>query len=152
MTMPAPLTLRRLEDHLSQAADLFRNEVSNQKDYILALLFFKRASDHYQEELEAALEELGDVPSAGELARDSAFHVLQVPEGHTWGDVRDTDEARQGEALNDALAAIGRANPRQVAGVFERTDFKTRRKLKDRSTPVVKLARIQMRQRSMPKQ
>ena len=43
-TDPAQLTLRRLEDHLWQAADLFRNKVSNQKDYILALLFFKRAS------------------------------------------------------------------------------------------------------------
>lgn len=39
------LTLRRLEDHLWAAADLFRNKVSNQKDYILALLFFKRASN-----------------------------------------------------------------------------------------------------------
>ncbi len=28
-----------------------------------------------------------------------------------------------GKALNDALAAIGRANPKQLAGVFERTDF-----------------------------
>jgi HsdM N-terminal domain len=49
-------TVRRLEDHLWQAADLFRNKVSNQKDYILALLFFNRASDLYKEELEAALE------------------------------------------------------------------------------------------------
>src|SRR2546422_9103926 len=122
-TEPAALTLPRLEDHLWQAADLFRNKVSNQKDYILALLFFKRASDLYKEELEVALEELGDVPNADELARDSAFHVLQVPEGHTWDDVRNTDEALQGQALNDALAAIGRANPKQLAGVFERTDF-----------------------------
>src|SRR5437870_11178199 len=108
-----PLTLRRLEDHLWQADDLFRNKVSNQKDYILALLFFKRASDIYKEELEAALEELGDVADAEELSRDRAFHVLQVPVGHTWDDVRDTDEALQGQALNDALASIGRANPKQ---------------------------------------
>ena len=58
---PATLSLRRLEDHLWQAADLFRNKVSNQKDYILALLFFKRASDLYKDETEAALAELGDV-------------------------------------------------------------------------------------------
>jgi type I restriction enzyme M protein len=122
-TEPQTLTLARLEAHLWQAADLFRNKVSNQKDFILALLFFKRASDLYREETEAALEQLGDVPNAAELARDSAFHILQVPAGHTWEDVRDTDEARQGQALNDALAAIGRANPKQLAGVFERTDF-----------------------------
>jgi type I restriction enzyme M protein len=131
------VTLRRLEDHLWQAADLFRNKVSNQKDYILALLFFKRASDLYKEELGTALEELGDVPNAAELARDPAFHILQVPEGHTWDDVRDTDEALQGQALNDALAAIGRANPKQLAGVFERTDFNNRMAL-----PSDDLARI----------
>lgn len=136
-TEPVPLTLRRLEDHLWQAADLFRNKVSNQKDYILALLFFKRASDLYKEELEVAAEELGDVPNAEELARDSAFHVLQVPEGHTWDDVRNTDEALQGQALNDALAAIGRANPKQLAGVFERTDFNNKMAL-----PSDDLARI----------
>ncbi|MBA2360493.1 MAG: hypothetical protein H0V79_06095 [Actinobacteria bacterium] len=45
LTDSAPLTLGRLEDHRWKAADLFRNKVSNQKDYILALLFFKRASD-----------------------------------------------------------------------------------------------------------
>jgi type I restriction enzyme M protein len=79
-------------------------------------VYFKRASDLYEEELEAALEELGDVADAAELARDPAFHVLKVLEGHTWNDVRDTDEALQGQALNDALAAIGRANPKQLAG------------------------------------
>jgi hypothetical protein len=41
-TEPAPLTLRRLEDYLWQVADLFRNKVSNQKDYILALLLEER--------------------------------------------------------------------------------------------------------------
>src|SRR6266480_4636112 len=100
----APLSLKRLEDHLWQAADLFRNKVSNQKDYILALLFFKRASDLYNEEVSVALEQLGDVANAEELARDSAFHILQVPVGHSWDEVRDTDEALQGQALNDALA------------------------------------------------
>jgi type I restriction enzyme M protein len=119
----APVGLRPLEDHLWQAADLFRNKVSNQKDYILALLFFKRASDLYNEETAAALDELGGIEGADELAHDVAFHVLQMPEGHSWDDVRDTDEALMGKALNDALAAIGRANPKQLAGVFERTDF-----------------------------
>ena len=136
-TESAPLTLHRLEAHLWQAADLFRNKVSNQKDYILALLFFKRASDLYKEELEAALEELGDVPNAAELVRDAAFHVLHVPDGHTWDDVHNTDEALQGQALNDALAAIGRANPKQLAGVFERTDFNNKMAL-----PSDDLARI----------
>src|SRR5205814_5125498 len=106
-------------------------------DYFLALLFFKRASDLYKQELEAALEDIGKVPEAAALARDPAFHVLQVPEGQTWDDVRNTDEALQGQALNDALAAIGRANPKQLAGVFERTDFNNKMAL-----PSDDLARI----------
>ena len=136
-TEPAPLTLRRLEDHLWQAADLFRNKVSNQKDYILALLFFKRASDVYAEKLDLALEQLGEIPNAEQLARDSAFHDLQVPQGHSWEDVRNTDPALMGDALNKALAAIGRANPKQLAGVFERTDFNNKMAL-----PSDDLARI----------
>ena len=135
-TEPVRLTLRRIEDHLWQTADLFRNKVSNQKDYILALLFFKRASDLYKEETIWALAQLGDA-ATDELARDPAFHVLHVPAGHTWDDVRDTDEALQGQALNDALAAIGRANPKQLAGVFERTDFNNKMAL-----PSDDLARI----------
>ncbi|MFI9253704.1 N-6 DNA methylase [Streptomyces sp. NPDC053069] len=118
-----PISLRKLEDHLWAAADLFRNKVSNQKDYILALLFFKRASDLYAEETAAALAELGDIDDAKELARDRAYHVLEIPRGHQWDDVRGTDPAAMGQALNDALSAIGRANPKQLAGVFERTDF-----------------------------
>ena len=43
----------------------------------------------------------------------------------------------QGQALNDALAAIGRANPKQLAGVFERTDFNNKMAL-----PSDDLARI----------
>jgi len=125
----APLTLRQLEDHLWQAADLFRNKVSNQKDYILALLFFKRASDIYLEETAQALVELGNVPGAEELARDRAWHTLVIPEGHSWEEARNTDEDKLGKALNDALAAIGKANPKQLAGVFERTDFNNKQAL-----------------------
>ncbi len=131
------LTLRRLEDHLWAAADLFRNKVSNQKDYILALLFFKRASDIYAEETEIALAQLAGVDGAEEIARDRAFHILEIPAGHSWDDVRNTDMSGMGRALNDALAAIGRANPRQLAGVFERTDFNNKMTL-----PADDLARI----------
>jgi len=118
-----PITLRQLEDHLWAAADLFRNKVSNQKDFILALLFFKRASDLYKEETSTALDELGGIEGADDLARDRAFHILEVPIGRGWDDVRATDPSKIGQALNNSLAAIGRANPKQLAGVFERTDF-----------------------------
>lgn len=125
----APLTLRALEDHLWRSADLFRNKISNQKDYVLALLFFKRASDRYREETAAAVAELDEQGVAGEAAatiieaNPKAYHSILIPERHFWEDVRNTDRDGLGRALNDALTAIGRANPRQLAGVFEHTDF-----------------------------
>ncbi len=125
----APLTLRALEDHLWRSADLFRNKISNQKDYVLALLFFKRASDRHREETAGALEELAAQGVPGEAsatviaANPKAYHSILIPEGHFWEDVRTTDRDGLGRALNDALTAIGRANPAQLAGVFEHTDF-----------------------------
>lgn len=51
----APLTLSQLEDHLWASADLFRGltDVEVQRDYVLALLFFRRACDIYAEETAA---------------------------------------------------------------------------------------------------
>jgi type I restriction enzyme M protein len=125
----SPLTLRALEDHLWRSADLFRNKISNQKDYVLALLFFKRASDRHREETAAALEELAAQGVPGEAAakviaaNPKAYHSILIPDDHFWEDVRNTDRDGLGRALNDALTAIGRANPAQLAGVFEHTDF-----------------------------
>src|SRR4051794_39776068 len=132
---PTDLTLSRLESHLWAAADLFRNKISNQKDYILALLFFKRASDLYDEAEEVAIGRFVEKGTDEEMAREvvkrdpSAWHTILVPEGHSWDDVRNTDEHELGQALNDALGAIGRANPKQLAGVFERTDFNNKNAL-----------------------
>ena len=137
----SPLTLRALEDHLWAAADLFRNKVSNQKDYILALLFFKRASDRHREETAVALADLDGVPSEDALpiieANPRAYHSLSIPHKHFWEDVTDADRAGLGQAVNDALTAIGRANARQLAGVFEHTDFNNKQAL-----PVDDLAEI----------
>lgn len=124
----AQLTLKALGDHLWESENLFRNKISNQKDYVLALLFFKRASDHHAEELATAIDELGEAPNALEIvdANPSAYHSILIPEGASWNDVRNTDEERLGQAMNDALGEIGRANPQQLAGVFESIDFNNR--------------------------
>jgi type I restriction enzyme M protein len=121
----APLSLKDLGDHLWESENLFRNKISNQKDYVLALLFFKRACDRYAEETAAAIEDLADVPGAEEIidANPSAYHAILIPEGCFWTDVRDTDLVELGKAVNDALAGIGRANPQQLSGVFESIDF-----------------------------
>lgn len=127
----APLTVKALGDHLWASENLFRNKISNQKDYVLALLFFKRACDRYVEETAAAVEDLEGVPGAEEIiaANSSAYHAILVPEGSFWHDVRNTDEGQLGQAVNDALAALGRANPQQLAGVFESIDFNNKTSL-----------------------
>ncbi|MEJ7785996.1 MAG: N-6 DNA methylase [Solirubrobacteraceae bacterium] len=128
-----PLTLRALEDHLWAAADLFRNKVSNQKDFILALLFFKRASDRHREETRLALAELEGIPADEAVAiiqaNPRAYHSLTIPETHFWEDVYDENEVAPGQALNDALTAIGRANAKQLSSVFEHTDFNNKQAL-----------------------
>jgi len=128
-----PLTLRALEDHLWAAADLFRNKVSNQKDFILALLFFKRASDRHREETGLALAELEGIPADEAVAiikaNPRAYHSITIPEKHFWEDVYDEDEVAPGQALNDALTAIGRANAKQLSSVFEHTDFNNKQAL-----------------------
>jgi type I restriction enzyme M protein len=123
----APLTLRQLEDHLWASADLFRGltDVEVQRDYVLALLFFKRASDIYAEETAAAIEALGDIPGAVDIieANPDAWHALRLPANTGWAEVVDTDDSLLGEALNDAVRAIATANPSQLADVFTYTDF-----------------------------
>lgn len=129
----APLTLRALEDHLWASADLFRGltDVEVQRDYVLALLFFKRACDIYAEETAAAIEELGEVPEVEAIiaANLDAYHAVRIPGGAFWDEVIRTDRDQLGTALNDALRAIAIANPRQLSGVFDYTDFNNRKAL-----------------------
>src|SRR5579871_2672481 len=108
-----PLTPKALGDHLWESENRTRNKISNPKDYVLALLFFKRACDRYAEETAAALEELADVPDAVDIigANPNAYHDLLIPDGCFWSDVRNTDEDRLGRAVNDALLGISTANP-----------------------------------------
>ena len=100
------------------AADILRGAVRNQKyeEYVLPLLFFKRLSDEYNATFEEKSREFG-----GAVAGDSMFHRAAIPEGCFWEDVRGTG-VNVGQKLNDALAAIARANPK-LDGVINRTDF-----------------------------
>ena len=68
-----------LSNHLWEAANILRGPVdaADFKTYIFPLLFFKRISDVYDEEVKAALEESdGDL----EYAQFSENHRFQIPE------------------------------------------------------------------------
>ncbi len=127
------LTLKALEDHLWDSADLFRGltDVEVQRDYVLALLFFKRACDIYAEETAAAIEDLGGIDEATKIIEVNldAYHVLRIPADAVWDEVIQTNLDELGTALNDALRAIAVANPEQLSGVFDYTDFNNRKAL-----------------------
>ncbi|HAW49637.1 TPA: type I restriction-modification system subunit M [bacterium] len=118
------ITLPELEQYLWRAADILRGpiEVSEYKNYILTLLFYKRLSDVYLEEYEETLEKYKDK----EIAKEK-FHRFNIPEGCLWDDVRKIG-ANIGETINKTLDNITRVNP-ELDGVLNRTDFNDKEKL-----------------------
>lgn len=112
------LTLQELEQYLWKAADILRGpiEVSEYKNYILTLLFYRRFSDVYCEEYLENLEKYGDE----KIAREK-FHRFIIPTGCLWKDIRQVG-TNIGQRLNDVLGNITKANS-ELEGVINRTDF-----------------------------
>ena len=123
-TLESPIVIRptrrmtqgELESYLDKAADILRGNADHSefRGYVFALLFYKRISDCFDEEVRtqvAALTKAG-VPQdqALLLARDPQNHHFIVPEAATWATVARTAKAQLGQALNDAMLAIERAN------------------------------------------
>jgi len=126
------LSLQELEHFLWQSADILRGpiEISEYKNYILALLSYKRLSDVYLEEYKENLEKYGDET----IAREK-FHRFTIPEGCLWDDVRKVGQ-NVGEKLNEVMDKITKENP-ELEGVLNRTDFNDKEKLSE--SRVVKL-------------
>lgn len=105
-----------LYNFLFEACNIIRGPVSqdNFKDYITPLLYFKRISDVYDEERQAALEESGgDV----EFAALPELHRFDIPAGCHWEDVRERSE-NLGAAIVSAMRGIELANPDTLYGVL----------------------------------
>jgi type I restriction enzyme M protein len=101
--------LNRLESHLWEAANILRGPVdaADFKTYIFPLLFFKRISDVYDEEMNDALGESdGDM----EFALFPENHRFQIPANCHWQEVRTRSE-NLGHALQQAMRGIEQANP-----------------------------------------
>jgi type I restriction enzyme M protein len=123
------ITLSQLEAHLWEAANILRGPVdaADFKTYIFPLLFFKRISDVYDEEVAAALEESdGDA----EYAFFPENHRFQLPQGCHWEDVRATP-TNIGHALQQALHAIEQANQRTLFGIFGDAQWTNKDRLSD---------------------
>ncbi len=110
------MTLGELESYLDTAANILRGNADHSefRGYVFALLFYKRISDCYDEEVrtQAATLTKAGVPQdrALALARDPQNHHFVVPEAAAWNTVARTAKAHLGQALNDAMLAIERAN------------------------------------------
>ena len=123
-TLESPIVIRptrrmtqgELESYLDKAADILRGNADHSefRGYVFTLLFYKRISDCFDEEVctqVATLTKAG-IPQdqAFLLARDPQNHHFIVPKAATWATVARTAKAQLGQALNDAMLAIERAN------------------------------------------
>ena len=75
-----------LEKYLFACADILRNyvEASSYRDYIYPLLFFKRISDVFDEDIENAKKQYGE---AWQDFSEDEIHDFQIPEGCHWDDL-----------------------------------------------------------------
>lgn len=118
------MDITTLENWLWDAACSIRGplDAPRYKDYILPLLFFKRLSDVYEDELEKLEAEYGDAELVRELVKvDRDLIRFYIPEEHTWGKVRE-NPTNLGQRLTDAMRAIARENTK-LSGVIDRRDF-----------------------------
>lgn len=118
------LDLSSLENWLWEAACVIRGPVDAPKfkDYILPLVFLKRLSDVFDDEIRHLASDFGSKEKALRLVeKDHKLVRFFIPEGGRWSNIA-TMRASLGEYLSDAVRTISRENPR-LSGVIDTTDF-----------------------------
>lgn len=124
------ITQAELEKYLFKCADILRNnvEASSYRDYIFPLLFFKRISDVYDEDIANARKEYGD--SWVDFPEDE-IHDFSIPDGCHWNDLRVVTD-NVGMAIQKAFQGIESMNPDKLGGVFGNANWANKAKLPDR--------------------
>ena len=132
-----------MEQMLWDAACSIRGEkdAAKFKDYLLPLLFLKRLSDVFDDEIKRLAEEYGDLNVAQEIAEsdhevlrfylppEARWGVISGRADHEWpldGQGRSTRPRDIGEHLTKATRAVARHNP-SLAGVIDLVDFASER-------------------------
>ena len=131
-----------MEQMLWDAACSIRGEkdAARFKDYLLPLLFLKRLSDVFDDEIERLAEEYGDQETALEIAEldhsllrfylppEARWSVINGRESYDWPDDqgRSTRPKDIGEHLTKSVRAIVRYNP-SLSGVIDLVDFAAER-------------------------
>ena len=136
-------TTKPMEQMLWDAACSIRGEkdAAKFKDYLLPLLFLKRLSDVFDDEIDRLAEEYGDRATALEIAEgDHSLLRFYMAEEARWGaisgrvpiewppDVNGVSTAPKdiGEHLTKAVRAVVRQNP-TLSGVIDVVDFAAER-------------------------
>jgi len=120
----AELDLKTLESWLWDAACQVRGplDAPKFKDYILPLVFLKRLSDVFDDEVQRVAEEIGDLDTASAVIdEDHSLVRFYVPAQSRWPFVA-AKTTKLGEILTDAVRAVSRQNPR-LQGVIDTVDF-----------------------------
>ena len=134
---------RTMEQMLWDAACSIRGEkdAAKFKDYLLPLLFLKRLSDVFDDEIERLGEEYGDYAAALEIAEDDhALLRFYLPPEARWAIISERQEydwpldgqggstrpGDIGDHLTRAVRAVVRHNP-PLSGVIDMVDFAAER-------------------------
>ncbi len=138
-----PMDMQEMEQMLWGAACSIRGEkdAAKFKDYLLPLLFLKRLSDVFDDEIDRLTEVYEDREAAQQIA-ESDHRVLRfyLPPVARWGIIsgrvdyewprddsgRSTQPRDIGEHLTTAVRAVVRQNP-SLSGVIDVVDFATER-------------------------
>ena len=140
---PAVPTTKPMEQMLWDAACSIRGErdAAKFKDYLLPLLFLKRLSDVFDDEIARLAEEYGDRAAAQEIAEsdhkllrfylppEARWAILSGREAYDWpldGQGQSTRPHDVGEHLTKAVRAVVRYNP-SLSGVIDLVDFAAER-------------------------
>lgn len=118
------LDSKALENWLWEAACSIRGAVDapKYKDYILPLIFVKRLSDVFDDEIARLEVQFADKATALDLVvQDRGLVRFFIPESAKWDRIRSLT-TNVGERVTDATRAIARENPK-LQGVIDVVDF-----------------------------
>lgn len=118
------LDVKVLENWLWEAACKIRGPIDapKYKDYILPLIFLKRLSDVFDDELNRLAQNYGSLEIVEQLlAQDHKLVRFYLPKESRWEQIA-KQTTNVGEYLTDAVRIIAKENPK-LQGVIDTVDF-----------------------------